>query len=84
MVGGVCERYAGNSVVTRLPENELLTVCILDFRRRFLSLLSYKFREFGSVMALSIIEAANNGLKALDKNAKRGNVISPLQSFITR
>ncbi|KAH7106917.1 DUF699-domain-containing protein [Auriculariales sp. MPI-PUGE-AT-0066] len=30
-----------------------------DFRRRFLSLLSYQFREFGSRTALSIIEAAN-------------------------
>ncbi|KAI6114088.1 GNAT acetyltransferase 2-domain-containing protein [Pisolithus sp. B1] len=35
-----------------------------DFRRRFLSLLSYKFREFGSVMGLSILEAANAGIKA--------------------
>ncbi|KAH9936596.1 GNAT acetyltransferase 2-domain-containing protein [Fomitopsis serialis] len=36
-----------------------------DFRRRFLSLLSFKFREFGSVTALSILEAANNGVKKL-------------------
>lgn len=34
-----------------------------DFRRRFLALLSYKFREFGSVTALSILEAANAGIK---------------------
>ncbi|KAF8550100.1 DUF699-domain-containing protein [Imleria badia] len=34
-----------------------------DFRRRFLSLLSFKFREFGSVTALSILEAANAGVK---------------------
>ncbi|KAH7885613.1 GNAT acetyltransferase 2-domain-containing protein [Phlebopus sp. FC_14] len=33
-----------------------------DFRRRFLSLLSFKFREFGSVTALSILEAANAGI----------------------
>ncbi|KAF8428438.1 DUF699-domain-containing protein [Boletus edulis BED1] len=32
-----------------------------DFRRRFLVLLSFKFREFGSVAALSILEAANAG-----------------------
>lgn len=32
-----------------------------DFRRRFLSLLSYKFREFDASMALSIIEGANAG-----------------------
>ncbi|KAF8651842.1 hypothetical protein AX16_004642 [Volvariella volvacea WC 439] len=37
-----------------------------DFRRRFLSLLSYKFREFGSVTALSILEAANAGLKTVE------------------
>lgn len=36
-----------------------------DFRRRFLSLLSFKFREFGSVTSLSILEAANNGVKIL-------------------
>lgn len=32
-----------------------------DFRRRFLSLLSYKFREFPSVTALSVLEAINAG-----------------------
>ncbi|KAF8340689.1 GNAT acetyltransferase 2-domain-containing protein [Cantharellus anzutake] len=31
-----------------------------DFRRRFLSLLSFRFREFEPVTALSIIEAVNN------------------------
>ncbi|KZT09262.1 DUF699-domain-containing protein [Laetiporus sulphureus 93-53] len=36
-----------------------------DFRRRLLSLLSFKFREFGSVTALSILEAANKGVKKL-------------------
>ncbi|KDQ51270.1 hypothetical protein JAAARDRAFT_185315 [Jaapia argillacea MUCL 33604] len=34
-----------------------------DFRKRFLSLLSYKFRDFGSVMALSVLEAASAGVK---------------------
>ncbi|TEB27752.1 DUF699-domain-containing protein [Coprinellus micaceus] len=33
-----------------------------DFRRRFLTLLSYKFREFGSVTALSVLEAVNAGI----------------------
>ncbi|KAJ2923519.1 hypothetical protein H1R20_g13575, partial [Candolleomyces eurysporus] len=33
-----------------------------DFRRRFLTLLSYKFREFGSVTALSVLEAVNAGV----------------------
>ena len=38
-----------------------------DFRRRFLTLLSYNFREFGSVTALSVIEAANAGAKSADQ-----------------
>lgn len=38
----------------------------IDFRKRFLSLLSFKFREFGGVMALSVLEAANAGVKSLD------------------
>ena len=46
----------------------------LDFRRRFLSLLSYKFREFGSVTALSILEAANVGIKDEDGDKMKGIV----------
>ncbi|KAJ8595161.1 DUF699-domain-containing protein [Rhizopogon salebrosus TDB-379] len=42
-----------------------------DFRRRFLSLLSFKFREFGSVTALSVLEAANVGVKKLDEEKTR-------------
>ena len=45
----------------------------LDFRRRFLTLLSYNFREFGSVTALSVIEAANAGAKRAEQDqSKRG------------
>ncbi|KAL9711453.1 hypothetical protein Ac2012v2_005998 [Leucoagaricus gongylophorus] len=46
-------------------ENELdwLSDFATDFRRRFLTLLSYKFREFGSVTALSVLEAVNAGVK---------------------
>ena len=45
----------------------------LDFRRRFLTLLSYNFREFGSVTALSVIEAANTGAKNSEHDqVKRG------------
>ena len=47
-----------------------------DFRRRFLSLLSFKFREFGSVTALSVLEATNAGVKALDADPARGTVPS--------
>ncbi|KAI4171414.1 MAG: hypothetical protein LQ343_004270 [Gyalolechia ehrenbergii] len=39
-----------------------------DFHKRFLSLLSYQFRTFPSVLALSIHESANNGAK-LDTSA---------------
>ena len=46
----------------------------LDFRRRFLTLLSFKFREFGSVTALSVLEAANSGVKKLDENPSRGTL----------
>jgi N-acetyltransferase 10 len=34
-----------------------------DFHRRFLSLLSYKFRDFPSVLALTIEESSNAGAK---------------------
>ncbi|KAF8573560.1 DUF699-domain-containing protein [Ramaria rubella] len=37
-----------------------------DFRQRFLTLLSFKFREFGCVTALSIIEATNARVKHFD------------------
>ncbi|KAG9220365.1 hypothetical protein CCMSSC00406_0006630 [Pleurotus cornucopiae] len=47
-------------------ELEWLTEFTKDFRRRFLSLLSFKFREFASVTALSVLEAANTGLKKAD------------------
>ncbi|OJJ47862.1 hypothetical protein ASPZODRAFT_115075 [Penicilliopsis zonata CBS 506.65] len=35
-----------------------------DFHKRFLSLLSYQFREFPSVLSLSICESANMGAKS--------------------
>jgi N-acetyltransferase 10 len=47
-----------------------------DFRRRFLTLLSFKFREFGSVTSLSVLEAANMGIKKLDEDKSKGIVIS--------
>lgn len=37
-----------------------------DFHRRFLSLLSYQFRTFGSVQALAIDESAHMGINLLD------------------
>lgn len=50
----------------------------LDFRRRFLTLLSYKFREFGSVTALSILEAANAGIKDSSEDQGILHFIYPL------
>jgi Possible tRNA binding domain len=50
----------------------LCLTCAVDFRKRFLSLLSYKFREFGSVTALSILEAANAGIKDEDGDKIKG------------
>ncbi|KAJ7447247.1 GNAT acetyltransferase 2-domain-containing protein [Mycena latifolia] len=47
-----------------------------DFRRRLISLLSYKFREFGSVTALSILEAVNTGLKAVDADPSKSRALS--------
>ncbi|KIK34278.1 hypothetical protein CY34DRAFT_813025 [Suillus luteus UH-Slu-Lm8-n1] len=52
-----------------------------DFRRRFLSLLSFKFREFSSVTALSVLEAANVGVKKLDGEKSRA-VESPELSIL--
>ncbi|GJE88847.1 hypothetical protein PsYK624_049340 [Phanerochaete sordida] len=48
-----------------------------DFRRRFLTLLSFKFREFGAVTALSVLEAANAGVRALDADPAR--VLGPAE-----
>jgi N-acetyltransferase 10 len=42
-----------------------------DFHRRFLSLLSYQFREFPSVLALSINESTNAGFKLDPSNQPR-------------
>lgn len=43
--------------------SHFLNYFVPDFRKRFLSLLSFKFREFAGVTALSITEAANGGVK---------------------
>ncbi|KAM5539482.1 hypothetical protein V8D89_006934 [Ganoderma adspersum] len=54
-----------------------------DFRRRFLSLLSFKFREFGSVTALSVLEAANAGVKKLDEDPVRALGASELSVLLS-
>lgn len=43
-----------------------------DFHRRFLSLLSYQFRAFSSIQALSISESAATGMKLDTAFTKRG------------
>jgi N-acetyltransferase 10 len=40
----------------------------LDFRKRFIALLSFKFRDFPSVTALSMLEAANAAEVGKDKS----------------
>lgn len=44
-------------------DNAWLGAYARDFHKRFLSLLSFQFRAFPSVLALSIIESANAGTK---------------------
>jgi N-acetyltransferase 10 len=51
---------SGNSGNT---DNAWLGAFARDFHKRFLFLLSYQFRAFPSVLALSIIESANAGAK---------------------
>ncbi|KAF2723272.1 DUF699-domain-containing protein [Polychaeton citri CBS 116435] len=41
-----------------------------DFHKRFMSLLSYQFRAFGSVQALAIDESANMGVSLLEDNER--------------
>lgn len=41
-----------------------------DFRKRFLTLLSYQFRTFSSVQSLSISESANRAVKDIDTTIK--------------
>ncbi|KAG6853377.1 hypothetical protein C0991_004936 [Blastosporella zonata] len=54
-----------------------------DFRKRFLSLLSFKFREFGSVTALSVLEAVNSGLKKQDGDKAKDLAASELGLLFT-
>ena len=53
-------------------ENDPAWLCAYakDFHRRFLSLLSYQFRAFGSVQALALDESAHMGIILLDEGEK--------------
>lgn len=71
---------------TRIPVRrelcKLITGRPSDFRRRLLSLLSFKFREFGSVMALSIIGAADEGVKRLEGASSTRDIGPPELSIL--
>ncbi len=54
-----------------------------DFHRRFLSLLSYQFREFPSVLALSINESTNIGFKLDPLNQPRALSKTELDSLLS-
>lgn len=77
VVGRIRERCVAGTRGKRMN----LTVW-LDFRKRFLSLLSFKFREFGSVTALSVLEAANAGVKKLDEDPARRRSTLLLFEFV--
>ncbi|GLB38826.1 putative RNA cytidine acetyltransferase with specificity toward both 18S rRNA and tRNAs [Lyophyllum shimeji] len=64
-------------------ELEWLQEFAKDFRKRFLSLLSFKFREFGSVTALSVLEAANAGLKMHDADTTKDLTSGELSMLLT-
>lgn len=58
------------AVIVIIGESRMTDVYVFkDFRKRFLSLLSYKFRDFSSVTALSILEGANAGELASKKQS---------------
>lgn len=50
-------------------DDQWLAEYSVDFHRRFLQLLSYEFKEFTSVHALSIIEGSQRGSKKAQKQA---------------
>ncbi|KAG8874859.1 hypothetical protein FRC20_004973 [Serendipita sp. 405] len=45
------------------PNIDWLTEFAKDFRSRFLSLLSFRFREFGSILGLQVLEAVNGATR---------------------
>jgi len=54
-----------------------------DFHRRFLSLLSYNFRTFPSVLALSIDESAGSAFRAQDPSSSQALTKSTLDTHFT-
>ena len=46
----------------------------LDFKKRFMTLLGYQFREFSISMALSVLEASENATKLVDSVSSLGHL----------
>ncbi|OCT46930.1 hypothetical protein CLCR_02235 [Cladophialophora carrionii] len=59
-------------------DNSWLSAYALDFHRRFLTLLSYQFRTFASVQALSISESATRATKSTDGATSSTSPVQPL------
>jgi N-acetyltransferase 10 len=58
-----------------------------DFRKRFITLLSFKFREFSTITALTVLEAATQGARLdeaePDSAASKALVASELRPLLT-
>ncbi|CAG8521951.1 6254_t:CDS:10 [Diversispora eburnea] len=52
-----------------------------DFHKRFLNLLSYQFRNFPSVLSLSIMEASEIGNESTNNNSERAYDLKRLESY---
>ncbi|KAI9668849.1 MAG: hypothetical protein M1831_000919 [Alyxoria varia] len=57
------------------PDDDWLSAFARDFHGRFLSLLSYNFRQFPSSMAISIDESAGNAFRSKSKDRRQGDAI---------
>ena len=66
-----------------VKDNAWLSAFTRDFHKRFLSLLSYQFRPFPSVLALSINESANAGSKLDTSSNVQPLTKLELDSFFT-
>ena len=60
-----------------MPNTKWLDSFCDDFRRRFLTLLGYTFREFESILALSVLNP-NPQLIVTDKNAFEKDALNPI------
>ncbi|KAG9292175.1 hypothetical protein G9A89_023895 [Geosiphon pyriformis] len=73
-----------------LTSNDLITSCSpnwlaafsRDFHKRFLNLLSYQFRTFSSILALSLMESVNAGYEAV-KGESQTMTIDTMRSLFS-